>query len=273
MSWRVPRYGIYNEIRGLVPEQGDNLETAGRLNDDRGSLLHHGAPDGTPFAAWSVRYNRGTGTLRPITQVYVPPGHTLDTVGQFKVDAADDLAFTLNVTVLADFNPAPNREGFGFNWAGTVGDNTQQYVRIFVGGGAGVEHGCGEIILTDMQATTRGPAQGWRDESRANRLLFEKESGASVSLALGPDRRSIGYDYRDIKDAGDHALLKALWQECGTYRPFLLDPAYTVDAAGDPVTPVWMELERDPTISEDTPIPTLNTFQQARWDLDMLEHL
>ncbi len=259
MAWRAPRYCFLHAARdaGVSAISEQNIwSTSGPsdfLIDDRaGSLAVFNASAADHY----VQIDRGAAGLEIINRLYIPSGHNF-AGADIRLRSATDTGITASVTTMLATVAAP-AGALDFD----LSPSTQRYVRLDWPNDTGTWE-LGELILTRKRTTTDGPKPGWRDFIHHNRIEFEKESGATATLALGADRRVLELDYNGTNDS----LFAEMMTAVGTFKPLLIDPPYDDEAV------VWMKFSDDLRITEATEVPATQTVRYADYRLRLLEHL
>jgi hypothetical protein len=203
-----------------------------------------------------VQIDRGAEGLEAIDRLYIPSGHNFAGADiRVRSAIADDMITGVTTQLAAVAAPAG---ALDFDLTST----TKRYVRLDWPNDTGTWE-FGELILTRTRTTTDGPLQGWRDFQQHNRVEFEKESGATATLALGADRRVMELDYRATNDS----LFAEMMAEVGTFKPLLVDPPYDTESVA------WMKFSADLRITEGTEVPASQATRFADYRLRLLEHL
>jgi hypothetical protein len=228
------------------------------LDDRAGSLTVFATSESDHY----VQIDRGAGTLEAIDRLWIPSGHNF-AGADIRVRSAISSDMITGVTTELAAVAAP---AGALDFA--LSSTTKRYVRLDWPNDTGAWE-FGELILTRIRTTTDGPLQGWRDYPQHNRVEFEKESGASATLAMGADRRVLEIDYRATNDS----LFAEMMADVGTFKPLLIDPPYgdAPAAATEPV--VWMKFSEDVRVTEATDAPASQTVRYADYRLRLLEHL
>lgn len=259
MAWRVPRYSYRHALRTIgvsgitVSPAADASFPVYNLIDDRASSFFK---FGSSSSAAVIDGDLGA-TPPVVDRVVIPAGHNLSGA-TITVSEDDNAGFT-----------SPNALGTSGTLTSALVDlsftaSSERYVRVAVNGTGTWE--LPQLYLTQTNTTTRGPEQRWADTLTDNVVQFALRSGSVASLELGPDRRTFEYAYRAL-DATDEAIFAALWSECKTARPFLLDPAYDSEAA------LFVKLAAPIDRQNDREVP--NAAAAPRWQrrLTMIEHV
>lgn len=224
MAWRVPRWALSHFARDAgvsalsATDSGgtnreDPLYPLANLIDDRAGMLFKFT---TSAAAHRIDMDRGSGTLLPITRLYIPANHNL--TGTIDVLSDDNASFSSPTTHVNDAAVV----------AGTAVDEefsggTERYWRLLFNGTGQWE--MSELYYTDTLTTTIGPEQGWDDDLIEHVLHLEKASGAAAHFQQGPDQRRWRLVYPGVSGTASLVPLLSLFAN-GTHRLFLFDPPY-----------------------------------------------
>lgn len=260
MAYRNPRYAHLHALRdvgvgSITPNATFVAGDDKYLIDDRMTA---------PFA-WSdsaaghlIDTDLGAG-VTGIDRLFIPFGHNLNG-GKILIqddEAADFVgAATLHAAETIASAAAIDIDVFD------TGNQTQRYLRVSHPDNAGA-WSYGQLWLTTTLITVEGPEQGWTDEWVPDTTVFPDGS----SVQHGPDKRFIEYTYPHLgATAQDVTNLDALIEAVGTYRPFLLDPAYDTEAAR------VVKFLRPPTRVVNTLVPNGGT-PTVRYVLPMIDFL
>lgn len=249
MAWRPPRFGILHAARlagasALSVANSSDPGTPLAYLVDGFRVAHKMSADAVDH---HLQLDRGAGTLEAIDRMFIPEGHNYDGE-EIKVEAADDAAFTSNVTeILA----ATTISGTGLIDE-TLTSNTQRYVRMTLGDGVSLwTPETPEWVLTRTRVTSQiGPnPRTWPDTFRPSRTRIDLPSGVSASIVKGAMRRFFRFDYDVVDNAADQAVLDDLLVGGQNGDPILLDPPFDDEPA------LWVQFDDDAVREFDHPAP------------------